>query len=272
MQEVRGDTTPSSVSASDGARIKMRPVPSPITGALAAIGREAVRIVLPSWCVVCSDELPWRTRKMSCCLRCWSELPKIEMVRCRSCALPWSGAAEGGFVCIDCSNDPLPVEWCDAWGRYSGGLERLLHALKFERHEFLARPLSELLEERLRERGDLAFDFVAAIPMHRSKERSRGYNQAALIARALSRRTGIPFHPTILRKNAERETQSTLSRSARAANVRGVFSATTHTKDSSILLVDDICTTGETLRAAAQALLRSGASRVCAITVAKASK
>lgn len=250
----------------------MLAVPSPITGALAAIGREAVRIVLPSWCVVCGDELPWRTRKMSCCIGCWSELPKIETVRCRSCALPRSGAVQDEFTCIDCLNDPLPVDWCDAWGRYSGGLERLLHALKFERHEFLAKPLSELLEERLLERDDLAFDIIAAIPMHPAKERSRGYNQAALIAGALSRRIAIPFHRTLLRKNAEREAQSTLSRAARVANVRGVFSATTQTKDSSILLVDDICTTGETLRAAAQVLLRSGAKRVCAITVAKASK
>jgi competence protein ComFC len=250
----------------------MRAVASPITGALAAIGREAVRIVLPSWCIVCGDELPWRTRKMSCCVPCWSALPKIETVRCRSCALPWSGASSGEFTCIDCSNDPLPVDWCDAWGHYNGKLERLLHALKFERHEFLARPMSELLEERLVERDDFAFDLIAAIPMHPSKERSRGYNQAALIAEALSRRIAIPFHRTLLRKNAEREAQSTLSRAARVANVRGVFSATTHTKESSILLVDDICTTGETLRSAAQVLLRAGAKRVAAITVAKASK
>jgi predicted amidophosphoribosyltransferase len=106
--------------------------------------------------------------------------------------------------------------------------------------------------------------------MHRSKRRQRGYNQAELLGRALARRLRIPCDPAMLGKRVERRPQSTLARSDRAANVRGVFQASPRVRDRSILIVDDICTTAETLRACAHALLSGNASRVCAVVVAKA--
>lgn len=175
------------------------------------------------------------------------------------------------FTCFDCLADPLPVEWCEAWGEYRGSLEQLLRALKFRRHDFLAGALSSLLEETIRGRGDLAFDAIAAVPMPRARERRRGYNQAGLLAEALSRRLGIRCDLTLLARGSERATQSTLPKRQRAGNVRGAFTASTLVKGTSILLVDDISTTGETIRACASALAAAGASRVCAIAVAKAS-
>jgi ComF family protein len=180
------------------------------------------------------------------------------------------------FTCFDCLADPLPVDWCDAWGEYRGALEHLLRALKFRRHDFLADALSSLLEQTLRERGDLAFDAIVPVPMPRARERRRGYNQAELLAGALSRRLGIRCDPTLLARSSagmksERATQSTLPKRERAGNVRGAFTAFTLVKGTSILLVDDISTTGETIRACASALTEAGASRVCAIAVAKAS-
>jgi len=172
--------------------------------------------------------------------------------------------------CIRCMDSPLPVEWCDAWGHYRGSLERLLHAFKFERHDFLDDPLSELLEFVIRNRGDLDFDSIVPVPMHRSKLRQRGYNQAELLARALARRLRIHCDAASLRKRIDRRPQSTLPRSERARNVRGAFVASPRSRDRSILLVDDVCTTAETLRACAKALIAAGAARVCAVVVAKA--
>ena len=123
----------------------------------------------------------------------------------------------------------------------------------------------------MRARGDLAFDAIVAVPMAPAKERRRGYNQAGLLARALARRIGVGCDMTLLGRSGERATQSTLPKRERAANVRGAFSAASRVKGKSILVVDDICTTGETLRACASALVAGGASRVCAVTVAKAS-
>lgn len=246
-------------------------IQSRLRGALSIVGREALRIVLPSWCAACESELPWRERTSSCCASCWASLPKITTAKCRSCAQPAPIADLEIFTCFDCLADPLPMDWCEAWGEYRGALEHLLRALKFRRHDFLAGALSSLLEQTLRERGDLAFDAIVPVPMPRARERRRGYNQAGLLADALSRRLGIRCDPALLARRGEQATQSTLPKRQRAGNVRGAFTASTLVKGTSILLVDDISTTGETIRACASALHEAGASRVCAIAVAKAS-
>jgi ComF family protein len=246
---------------------------------LADVAREITRIVLPSWCIVCERELPWRERTASCCADCWRALPRIEGVKCLSCArplvaspqtsVPESGDREPGtrdsIRCIDCQLDPGNLVFCDAWGRYSGSLEKVLHAFKFERHDFLDDPLASLLQDLI---GDSAFDAIVPVPMSRAKERKRGYNQAERIARALCRRTDMRCE-LLLSKSAERATQSRLPRAERARNVRGAFKASERANGKSILLVDDVCTTGETLRACADELLRAGAASVAAVTVAK---
>ena len=173
--------------------------------------------------------------------------------------------ADDAIRCIDCQLDPGNLVFCDAWGRYSGSLEKLLHAFKFERHDFLDDPLAGLLETLI---GDGAFDALVPVPMSRAKERKRGYNQAERLARALGRRIGLKCE-MLLTKRADRATQSRLPRAERAKNVRHAFQASPRANGKSILLVDDICTTGETLRACANELLRAGASRVAAVTVAK---
>lgn len=248
----------------------MSRVETSLGSALSYIGREALRIVLPSWCISCHAELPWRDRVGSCCLDCWKALPRIERPTCRSCALPLSAAGMTDPLCITCSADPMPVDWCDAWGEYDGALERVLHAFKFERHDFLDKPLASLLDETLRTRGDRDFDCIVPVPMHHSRQKRRGYNQAELLGRALSKLTAIHCDPALLVKKTEKQTQSTLARAARRANVRGVFSASDKVSGRSLLLVDDICTTGETVRSAARELLAKGAARVCAVAVAKA--
>jgi ComF family protein len=252
---------------------------------LSIVGREALRIVLPAWCVACETELPWRERTASCCAECWSSLPKIVSGKCNSCAQPLPALSDRSgdeapttdhrqpttALCINCTTEPLPVDWCEAWGEYRGALEPVLRALKFKRHDFLDVALASLLEETLRDRGDLTFDAIVAVPMPRARERRRGYNQAELLARALSRRLGIRCDMTLLARRFTRAAQSTLPKESRAGNVRGAFAASTLVKGTSILLVDDISTTGETIRACASALRDAGAKRVCAIAVAKAS-
>lgn len=233
--------------------------------ALSILGRETLRIVLPSWCVACGNQLPWRDRTGPVCTPCWSSLPKIDGPKCRSCAQPWGGDTDGE-LCFGCLPDPLPLDWCEAWGRYSGALEKVLHALKFERCDFLDAPLAALIETTLRDRD---FDAIVPVPIHWRRERRRGYNQAELLARALAARIGVRCE-LLLAKRSAGVPQSTLVKSERASNVRHAFTASSRTRGKRILLIDDICTTGETLRACARALLREGAARVCAAAIAKA--
>ena len=149
-------------------------------------------------------------------------------------------------------------------------MERVIHVFKFERHDFFDDPLSELLLDVFARREDSDFDVVIPVPMHRRKLRERGYNQAELLARHFARRSGIPMRRELLAKTKENATQSMLPRDERSRNVRDVFRADGKVKDRSVILVDDVCTTGETIRACTAELLRSGAKRVAALTLARA--
>ena len=137
----------------------------------------------------CERELPWRERTASCCaLLLGVAAEDRRRAKCRSCALAAAPVADlrRAVICLDCLADPLPLDWCDAWGEYRGALEQLLRALKFERHDFLDDALASLLEETLRERGDLGVRcHRGRADAARASERRRGYNQAELLARAL---------------------------------------------------------------------------------------
>jgi ComF family protein len=235
---------------------------------LSSLGRETARIVLHAPCVVCERELPWRDRTASCCQSCWASLPAIPASKCRFCALPWSGD-DPDFICGPCLATPLPVDWTEAWGCYRGSLAQVLHAFKFKRHDFFADPLAELMEQTIRRRGDLDFDAIVPVPMHRAKVRRRGYNQAGLLGRELAKRIGIRCEPGLLTKTRDLDAQSKLARDARASNVRGAFQSSPQVAGRRILLVDDVSTTGATIRACATELTRGGAARVAAVVVAK---
>jgi len=174
------------------------------------------------------------------------------------------------FLCISCGTIESDLEWLEAWGRYSGGLDLLVQAFKFARHDFLARPLSELVVQAVQRRGETEFDAVVPVPMHPARKRRRGYNQAELLARHVSALSGYRYDPGLLSKIAEREIQSSLPRDQRAANVHGVYRAPEEARGRRILLIDDICTTGATLFACAEALSKRKAGRVCAAVIARA--
>lgn len=239
---------------------------------MAVAGGELLRVLAPSPCVVCGEQLGWgAARVASCCRACWENLPRLDGARCRICALPWDGHDRSEpFTCIECQSSQSTLDWIDSWGHYRAGTVDVVHALKFARHDFLATALSSLLVDTLQRRGDLNFSAVVPVPMHRAKRRKRGYNQAALLARGVARKAGLPLRITWLEKIVNSPPQSSLSREERARNVRATYQARPACSGSSILLVDDICTTGETLRACALALKKKGATRVCAVTLARA--
>lgn len=175
--------------------------------------------------------------------------------------------ADGPIRCLECDEGASALR-IRSWGHYRAAMEPLLYAFKFGRQHFLDAPLATLLNE-----VDLDIDptsIVVPVPMHPSKLRARGYNQAELLARRFARSKGLSFRRDLLHKTRDNRTQSQLPKSERAANVRGAFAASERAHGHSILLIDDICTTGETLRACAAALRKAGAARVCALTVARA--
>jgi ComF family protein len=155
---------------------------------------------------------------------------------------------------------------CRAIGEYDGVLRAIVHALKYDARRSLARPLAD----RMREQGADVLEGATAVvpvPLHPSRRRERGFNQAADLAGCL----GLPV-VAALRRTRPTVAQVTLAASRRHGNVRGAFAATKAARrlvGAVVVLVDDVSTTGATLDACARALEAEGVREVRALTAAR---
>ncbi len=157
-----------------------------------------------------------------------------------------------------------------SYGFYEGTLQKLIHLYKYGGIYTLSRPLAELLSRAMPPARE--FDFITAVPMHWWKRWRRGFNQSELLARELSKRTGI-CSASLLRRARLTDPQAGLSDSARRRNVAGSFRGRRLKIEASrILLVDDVLTTGATASACALALKRAGAAHVTVLTLARADR
>jgi ComF family protein len=162
--------------------------------------------------------------------------------------------------------DGLPVF---AACRYAGVVQELVHKLKFGLDPHPAAALGGLLLEAVLEAGFArAADAVVPVPLSRRRLRRRGFNQAALIGRVLARGLDVPLLPGLLHRRGHQRPQADLGAAERRENVRGAFRAADGVFGRSLLLVDDVITTGHTLAEAAGALRAEGARHVTAAAVA----
>ncbi len=156
--------------------------------------------------------------------------------------------------------------------RSTGVVRDLIHRFKYSRDETLRRPLGNWLAEAFDDRrlADAEPDWIVPVPLHPVRQREREYNQAALLAEWVARRSGIPYR-NVLRRMRYTTTQTQFDRRHRMRNLRGAFALRHNVSviDKHILLVDDVLTTGATLDACSSILLEAGASRVHAITLAR---
>jgi competence protein ComFC len=173
-------------------------------------------------------------------------------------------------ICSRCRTTPPPYSALRSWAFFNGALRNALHRLKYSRDlalgEILARPLVEMLRNLV-----WPVDLVTSVPMGVARQAERGYNQATLLAFPLSLACGIPFQSQALLKRRETRSQVGLNLAQRRDNVSGAFSARLEfVQNKSILLVDDVTTSGATIEACAHALINAGASQVFGLTLARA--
>jgi ComF family protein len=150
---------------------------------------------------------------------------------------------------------------------------RAVVLLKFEKIEPLAAYFGERVAS-IAKRDGLTGDMVVPVPLHRSRERERGFNQAEVIAREVARRLKLPLKPILLVRTKARPDKHILSNEERWRIVRGAFATRrgSQVDNKRVLLVDDVMTTGATLDACAKALVEAGARSVIGLTVARAVK
>ena len=209
-------------------------------------------LALPAVCPGCGQE------GAPICARC---LPSVH-VRERLPAGTPLGLAEGPPAPL------LQLEWC---APFSGTTRRALHALKYAGERRLALPLGEVVAARWRRAG-AGGELLVPVPVHAGRRRERGYDQAELIAAVAAASLQVPWLVALERRRVTAP-QYRLDRRHRAANVDDAFvvrpEARAAIRGRWVVLVDDVVTTGATLRAAAQALLDGGALATSAVTVAR---
>ncbi len=155
----------------------------------------------------------------------------------------------------------------------SGRVQTLLHSLKYRNHPELGMMLGYLYGDRMAE-ADVAnlFELIVPVPLHPSRKRKRGYNQAAKFAEGLSQRLGIPFSDDVIERRVKTDTQTRKTKLNRWENMAEVFNVTdaVSVKNKNILLVDDVVTTGATLEACGNCLLKAECASLSIACIAEA--
>lgn len=229
-------------------------------------------IVLPSFCRLCGALLE-RPGERLVCGACLADLRVRSGAVCPCCGRFLEAAGEPA-PCARCLERPPAFTRHRSAGRYDGALRDILLLYKYGRLAPLGRELSAFVERSPAAGEDLwaGVDAVVPVPLHRTRRRDRGFNQSELVARGLARGRGLPLLGRVLAKTRATPPQTSLAAAERAANVRGAYAVRNAKKlrGMTLLLVDDVFTTGATLRECAAALRTAGAREVRALTVAQA--
>ena len=234
--------------------------------------QRVLRLIYPPQCLSCATPV---AQEGALCPDCWRATPFIDGLVCDACGIPLPGAAQADAVlCDDCLRLPRPWDRGRAAMLYAGTARRLVLGLKHgDRLElagacggWLAAAAGPLL------RPDM---LVAPVPLHWSRLLRRRYNQAAVLAQALARRTGLEQCPDLLVRHRRTPGQGG-NLTARHANLEGALALHprrgARAEGRPVLLVDDVMTSGATLAAAADACLAGGAARVDVVVLARVTR
>lgn len=223
-----------------------------------AIAAAAIAFALPSRCPGCGVV----TRELhQFCIDCWSALDFLGEPQCARCGVPFDVDRGSEAICGGCHADPPSIDAMRAAVSYGPIARALALKLKYGRRPGIAHTMAAQMRRHLPcEDGWL----LVPVPLHRWRIWRRGYNQAALMARAILPGTGHQLSLDVLVRTRSTPMLRAMGRDRRAKAVRGAFAVRDKTlvKDRSILLIDDVYTTGATVNACAKALKRAGAARV----------
>jgi len=226
----------------------------------------------PSFCKTCGALLE-NSRERVLCGACLDKL-----VPCRSPLCPCCGrffeANGGSHFCSLCLNAAPPFSCHRSAGRYRGELKDALLLFKYRKYRTLGKNLASFVSAALQKEDGIwpDLDMIIPVPLHWRRRRERGFNQAEVLAREIARPRGLRVETRVLKKIANVPPQTSLEQAGRARNVRNAYRVVQPGKirGKTVLLVDDVYTTGATLRECAAAMIKAGAKEVRALTVAQA--
>lgn len=219
-------------------------------------GRIVLDLVYPPACVLCGGGGSFL------CGTCEATLPRADGERCPRCWLPTG---------VEHCEPEAAFTYLRSRYRYDGDVRRLILRLKFSRLSALAEPLGREIGRLIVEEG-LEVDGLVPVPLRTLRQRERGFNQAAMLAKEAASLCDVPVLNLLKRTGDAMPQARTASAEERRRNVQGAFSLRRKRHDVQgmrLLLVDDVATTGATLDACARVLLAAGAASVGAVTLAR---
>lgn len=218
-------------------------------------------LFFPNRCMFCNEPIdPF----VDFCEHCKRSVPFIEGEICTHC-----GAAKEDCVCN--KNKATYYDMLAAPLYYEKDVKSCIHRFKFKDDRLLAKPLARLMEQSIKKYfSDINFDYITYIPMYRKKERKRGFNQSRLLALEISKACGIPFADGLLKKLYDTDNQHDCTGLERTGNLIGVFDVekSYDLTDKTVLLIDDVKTSGATLNECGKMLYLNGAKSVICLTAA----
>jgi ComF family protein len=242
---------------------------------LGSLAGAVASVLFPSGCRIC-ESLLTRADRLPICDACLSSFRQLPNEICARCGQPWteSGDVDGDErVCLECPDRGFAFDATRSFGIYDGGLARAIVLMKYERIE----PLGDWFAKRLLETVEriprqFAADLIVPVPLHRTRQRERGFNQVDLFGKPLARKLGLPYRPVLLKRERERPEKHLLHFEERWEAVRGAFVIRQggRVDNLRILLLDDVMTSGATLDACSRALREAGAKSVAGLTIARA--
>ncbi len=199
------------------------------------------------------------------CADCQKNVQVLNGVVCEVCGLPQDEAG----LCNTCLADRPHFRSLRAWAVFEKPVQPALHRLKYRRDISLGDALASQMRPFVGELG-WKIDVVVPIPLGKQRMRERGYNQVAMIAKPLALALGYQYAPNGLVRQKETRSQVGLSREERRTNVHEAFQVGMEVQGKTVLIMDDVSTTGSTLSSGAAAFYSAGAKDVFALTVARA--
>jgi competence protein ComFC len=200
------------------------------------------------------------------CEKCRDSVEPMHGPLCSVCGEP---VREAG-LCVDCLTEPPDFDALRAYTLFDGTIRNALHRLKYRNDISMGDVLAPYLVDLLSHQN-WPVDLVTAVPLSKKRQRSRGYNQAERIARPFAVRIHKPYYANAIHRVVDTRSQIDLSLTERRENVSGAFYANSMVVGlKSVIIIDDVSTTGSTISECARALKEAGAERVYALTVARA--
>ena len=234
-----------------------------LTSELRRVAGAALDLLFPPQCAACGAAgYPF-------CPRCAQLVEPVPPEICARCGRPQLAAVA---LCGECRHGASHLLLARAAALHTYPLREAIHALKYENRPELAAPLARYLVAVFRSAPWDALpqpiDAVVPVPLHARRHEERGYNQSELLAAGLCRAAGLPLEPAWLQRTQDTRRQVGLSAAERKQNVAGAFTASSRVAGHTLLLVDDVYTTGATLKSCAEAAIAAGARAVYALTLA----